>query len=107
MEIHGILGPGLLEVVYKDALEYEFKQKGVPYQREKKFDVYYKEILLPHNFYADFVAYDEIILEVKAVSEIIKEHTKQAMNYCGISKSPLALVLNFGAQSFQFKRVVN
>ena len=56
MEVHNNLGPGFLEVVYKDALEYEFLKASIPYQREKKYDVRYKDILLPHNFYADFVA---------------------------------------------------
>lgn len=107
MEIHSILGPGLLEIVYKDAMEYEFKLRGIPYEREKRFDVHYKEIVLPHNFYADFVAYEEIILEVKAISEINKDNIKQSLNYVAIAKSPLALILNFGSKSFEFKRVVN
>ena len=107
MEIHSILGPGLLEIVYKDAMEYEFKQKGIPYFREKKFDVHYKEIVLPHNFYADFVAFDKIILEVKACSELNEDHIKQTLNYISIAKSPLALILNFGAKSFQKKRIIN
>lgn len=64
MEIHNKLGPGFLEVVYKDALEYEFKKNGIPFQREKEFEVAYKDTILPHKFYADFVVFDKIILEL-------------------------------------------
>ncbi|MCB0517447.1 MAG: GxxExxY protein [Lewinellaceae bacterium] len=106
MEIHSILGPGLKEIVYKDAMEYEFNLQNIPYEREKKFEVHYKNIILPHNFYADFVAYDNIILEVKACNEIIDDHITQALNYISIAQSRLSLILNFGAQSFQKKRVI-
>ncbi|HHE65711.1 MAG TPA: GxxExxY protein, partial [Bacteroidetes bacterium] len=54
-EVHNNLGPGFLEIVYKDALEFEFKKAGIPYEREKEYIVNYKEIRLPHKFYADFV----------------------------------------------------
>ena len=70
MEVHRILGPGLLEIVYKDALEIEFKINNIPYQREKEYCVNYKETILPHRFYADFVVYGDIILEVKSVKEV-------------------------------------
>ncbi len=51
MEVHRILGRGLLEIVYKDAIEYEFKKKSIPYEREKKYEVEYKDIILPHHFF--------------------------------------------------------
>ena len=53
MEVHRILGKGFLEIVYKDALEYEFKKKGISYEREKRYEIKYKDIILPHHFYAD------------------------------------------------------
>ena len=61
MEVHNNLGKGFLEIVYKDALEYEFEQANIPYEREKEYPVNYKGIILPHKFYADFVVYDKII----------------------------------------------
>ncbi|HEY8690273.1 MAG TPA: GxxExxY protein [Chitinophagaceae bacterium] len=64
MDVHRILGKGLLEIVYKDAIEYEFNTKKILYQREKKYEVEYKGIILPHYFFADFVVFDNIILEV-------------------------------------------
>ena len=70
MEVHRILGPGLLEVVYKDALEYEFKQNGIPYEREKKYEMDYKGVILPHYYYADFVVFGDIMLEAKATGSI-------------------------------------
>ena len=106
MEVHRILGPGLLEIVYKDALEYEFRQKKIPYEREKKYEVIYKDIILPHYFYADFVVYEDIILELKAVSGIVDEFIKQTLNYVAIAKSPLGLIVNFGGGSLQYKRLV-
>ena len=60
IEVQRILGAGLLEVVYKDALEYEFQQQNIPCAREKEYPVSYKGIVLPHRFYADFVVYDNI-----------------------------------------------
>ncbi len=107
MDIHRTFGPGLLEIVYKDALEYEFKINEIPFSRESKFDVHYKDIILAHHFYADFVAYGDLILEIKAVSEINKNHIKQTLNYISIANSNLGLVLNFGGQSFQHKRIIN
>ena len=106
MEVHRELGRGLLEVVYKDALEYEFKINRIPYEREKGYEVQYKDIILPHQFYADFVVYDNIILEVKATGKIVNEFIKQTLNYIAIAKSPLGLLVNFGEPSLTYKRLV-
>lgn len=106
MEIHRILGRGLSEIVYKDAIEYEFQQKNIPYEREKEFEVEYKEIILKHKFYADFVVYDNLILEIKAVEGIHDDFKKQTLNYIAIAKSPLGLLINFGSKSLQYKRVI-
>ena len=67
MDVHNQLGPGFLEIVYKDALEFELKNANIPFKREKEYAINYKGINLPHKFYADFVVFDKIILEVKAV----------------------------------------
>lgn len=60
-EVHKNLGKGFSEIVYKDALEYEFNLNNIPYQREKEFSVNYKNVILNHKFYADFVVFDKII----------------------------------------------
>ncbi len=106
MEVHKNLGKGFLEVVYKDALEYELKQAHIPFEREKEYVVRYKDIILPHKFYADFVVYDKIILEIKCVSNLGNEHIAQTMNYLKISGCKLGLLVNFGKLSLEFKRVI-
>ncbi len=106
MEVHNELGPGFLEVVYKDALEYEFKLAGIPYEREKVFLVNYKGIILRHNFCADFVVFDKIILEVKGVSKITDEFTARCLNYLKVSGTKLCLLVNFGELRLNYKRLV-
>lgn len=106
MEVHRILGRGLLEIVYKDAIEYELKQNRILYEREKKYEVEYKGILLPHHFFADFVVFDSIILEIKSQKEIVEEHYKWVINYLGISGCRLGLIVNFGDKSLVTKRVI-
>ena len=105
-EVHNNLGSGFLEIVYKDALEYEFKNANIPYEREKKYEVNYKGIVLPHKFYADFIVFDKIILEVKAVSGITDEFVAQAINYLKVSDNKLALIVNFGELKLNSKRIV-
>ena len=105
-EVHNNLGPGFLEVVYKDALEYEFRKADIPFEREKEYIVNYKGIVLPHKFYADFMVFDKIILEVKAVSGIADEFIAQAINYLKVSNNQLALIVNFGELKLNSKRIV-
>lgn len=105
-QVHNNLGAGFLEIVYKDALEYEFKKAGIPFHREVEYEVKYRDIILPHKFYADFVVFDKIILEVKAISKIADEHIAQAINYLKVSNNKLALLVNFGELKLQYKRLV-
>ena len=105
-EVHNNLGPGFLEIVYKDALEYEFRKADIPFEREKEYTVNYKDIVLPHKFYADFIVFDKIILEVKAVSGIADEFIAQAINYLKVSNNKLALIINFGELKLNYKRIV-
>jgi GxxExxY protein len=104
MEVHRILGPGLLEIVYKDALEIEFKLNNIPYEREKEFLIEYKGKILPHKFNADFVVNEDIILEVKAVKEFCNEHIAQILNYLKLANSEIGLLVNFQNKSLQYKR---
>jgi len=106
MEVHKNLGSGFLEIVYKDALEYEFKNAEIPYEREKEYIVNYKGKILPHKFYADFVVFDKIILEVKGISGISDEHIAQTINYLKVSGNKLGLIVNFGELSLKYKRIV-
>jgi GxxExxY protein len=106
MEVHRTLGPGFLEIVYKDALEFEFSQAGIPFERERRYDVHYKGIILPHYFCADFVIFDQVILEVKCAGGIANEFIAQALNYLKVSGHSLALIVNFGEIKLKYKRVV-
>ncbi len=106
MEIHRHLGKGFSEIVYKDAFEYEFKQRDIFYKREKEYSVNYKGVALPHKFCADFVVFDKIILEVKAKQGIVNEHYAQVMNYLAISKLEIGLLINFHEKSLEYKRIV-
>lgn len=106
MEVHCNLGHGFLEIVYKDALEFEFKQKKILYEREKKYEVDYKGYILPHKFHADFIVFDNVILEVKATKEIAEDHYARVINYLAVSKCKVGLLVNFGEPSLKTKRVI-
>ena len=107
MEVHRLLVPGLLEIVYKDALEIEFKNHRIPYHREKEFAIEYKGTILPHKFYADFIVYDDIILEVKSVKEICNDHLAQTLNYMKLADTPVGIIANFQNKSLVHKRLIN
>lgn len=106
MEVHRNLGPGLLEIIYKDALEIEFKENNILFEREKEFAIEYKGKILPHKFYADFIVNEDIILEVKAVKEFSNEHIAQVINYLKLADSEIGLLVNFQTKSLQYKRYV-
>ncbi len=106
-EVHNYLGPGFLEVVYKDALEYEFKKAGIPYARDQKYEVKYKDVILEHKFFADFVVYDKIILEVKGVRAITDEFVARTINYLKVSDLRLGLIVNFGEEKLVHKRIIS
>lgn len=106
MEVHNNLGAGFLEIVYKDAIEFEFRRAGILYEREKEYVVNYKTTILPHKFYADFVVFDQVILEVKGKSGIAEEDVAQALNYLKVSGNRLALIVNFGEIKLNYKRIV-
>jgi GxxExxY protein len=106
MEVHRELGFGFKEIIYKDALEIEFKSLEIPYQREKLYKIEYKGKILPRRYPADFVIYDSIILEVKAMPMIINNFVLQTRNYLKASGIRLGIIANFGEGSFKSKRVV-
>ena len=104
-EIHKRLGNGFLEIVYKDAMEYEMKSSDIFYEREKEFNIIYKNIILPHKFFADFVIYNKLILEIKAQNGIANAHYSQTLNYLKVSGCKVGLILNFGEPSLKIKRL--
>ncbi len=105
MEVHKVLGCGFTEPVYQEALELEFQLRDIPYVREKNFQITYKSQLLDKEFRPDFVCYDEIIVELKAVSDFTDEHYAQVYNYLKACQMDLGLLINFGKKSLEYKRI--
>ena len=107
-EVYNELHCGLSEAIYQEALEREFLYRGVPYMREVPLDVYYKGEKLRKRYIADFVCYDDIIVELKAVDLLTKDHVSQVLNYLHITKYPLGLLINFGHKiKLEWNRYVN
>ncbi len=107
IEIHRLLGAGFLEIVYKDAFEYEYRKQAIPFEREKEYQIQYKEVILPHRFFADFVVFDKVIVEIKAKEGgIAEEDYAQTINYLRCSGCKVGLILNFGRMKLEIKRVV-
>ena len=105
-EVHKNLGPGLLEKVYQAALEREFKLQGIPYVREKEFSIVYKGEELEQKYIADFVCYDKIVVELKAVEDLLPIHTAQVINYLSITGYKLGLLVNFNVRQVKPERIV-
>ena len=106
MEVHNQLGHGFAEIIYKDALMIEFENEGIDYAREKEYDVVYKGHILPRKYYADFVVFDKIILEVKCVASLTDEHYSQVINYLKVSGTKLGLLVNFSRNKLETKRII-
>jgi GxxExxY protein len=106
MKVHKKLGKGFKEVVYKDAMEIELKKAGVCYEREKKFNIVYEGVILPHQFVADYFVFDSIIIEAKATSVIHADSFRQTLNYLKASQIKLGILINFGTDSLTFQRII-
>ena len=105
-EVHKALGPGLLEKVYQEALEKELKFQGIPFEREKSFTITYKGEELEQKYIADFVIYDKIVVELKAVEELLPVHKAQVINYLTITGLKLGLLVNFNTRQVKPERIV-
>lgn len=105
MEVHTILGCGFLESVYQEALEREFIARGIPYRREVLLPVIYKGSPLESVFRADFICFEGVIVELKALSKISGLEESQVINYLKATRYEVGLLLNFGTQSLGFKRM--
>ena len=107
MEVHKILGPGFAEAVYKEALAIEFELRGIPFEREKQLKISYKDRILKKTYQSDFICYGKIIVEVKALSQLISDHESQVLNYLKATNFKLGLLINFGEKSLVYKRFAN
>lgn len=107
MEVHSVLGPGLLEAVYQEALSIELANQEIPFIKEKELEVTYKDQVLDKKYIADFICFDEIIIELKAVKELNEVHFAQLLNYLKITDKRLGLLVNFGSDRLEYKRIIN
>ena len=106
MNVHKELGCGFLEAVYQEALAIEFKQQNIPFEQEKKLQLYYKGNLLQKQYRADFICFNEIIVETKATSGLTGIDESQVINYLKATGLKLGLLVNFGMESLESRRLV-
>lgn len=107
MDVYYKLGDGFLEPVYQEALAYEFGLRSIPFKAQKKLPIMYKEYQLKKGYFADFLCYEQIIVEIKAISALSPVDWSQIMNYLKASKSRVRLLFNFGSVGrLETKRIV-
>ena len=106
MEVHRELGCGFLETVYQEALASELTERRIPNKREVGLPVLYKGKLLNTQYKADFVCFDSVIVELKAVDMITDVLEAQILNYLKASGLAVGLILNFGQKSLQYRRFI-
>jgi len=104
--VYNTLVPGFLESVYQEALEKEFIKNNILYKKEQKVEVFYDDDKLKKYFKADFICYENIIVEVKAQKFITASDIDQVINYLNATKMKLAYLVNFGAPKIYFKRLI-
>ena len=107
MKVHRALGPGFLEAVYEEVVEKEFIVQNIPYKRQVKLDLYYEGVQLKKSYRADFICYDSIIVELKAVTQMPSVFYAQLQNYLKCTNMELGMLINFGTPSLTYKRIIN
>jgi GxxExxY protein len=106
MEVHSELGHGFLEPVYQKALAAELARREILFKREQEFEVLYKGERIGAKYKADFVCFDSVILELKALSAFSSAHESQLINYLKVTGMQRGLLINFGTPKLQYKRLV-
>jgi GxxExxY protein len=106
LEVHTVLGPGILEAVYREALASELARRGVSFRSEVEMPVFYKGERLSTLYRCDFVCYDSVIVEIKALAHMTGLEEAQVINYLKASGHTVGLLLNFGARSLEHRRLV-
>ena len=106
MAVHGELGHGFLEAVYQEALGLEFAARGIEFQREVALPVHYRDAVLACSYRADFLCYGDVVVELKAIDKLTAGDYAQVINYLKAARRHKALLLNFGAPSLEYKRLV-
>lgn len=106
-QVHKKLGSGFLESVYAEALSLEFRKADIPFEQEKKLQVFYEGLPMKKFFKADFVCYESVIIELKATKFTIDADIKQTLNNIKATQFKLGLLINFGTPSLTYKRILN
>lgn len=106
IEVHKQLGHGFLEPVYQEALAIEFAKRKIPFQREVKLQIQYKDRFLGTAYCADFICFESIIVELKALARMSGLEEAQVINYLKATSHQVGLLLNFGARSLEHRRIV-
>jgi GxxExxY protein len=107
MEVYNNLGCGFLEPVYQEALEKEFVLQAIPFSAQLPLRIQYKNTYLEKTYIDDFVVYEKIIVELKAVNKLDNVHVSQVLNYLKATNLRLGILINFGAKSLESKRIVH
>lgn len=105
-EVNRLMGAGLLEKCYQQALEIELRMRGIPFEREKRIEVFYKGIKLDLDYIADFIVDGRVIMELKAVSALDKNHEAQILNYMHLTGCRFGMLVNFGKRGAEIQRYV-
>ena len=106
MEVHTLLGCGFLEAVYQEALAMEFKARDILFKREVCLPISYKGIVLSTSYCADFICFDSVVVELKALAHMSGTEESQVINYLKATGYEVGILLNFGARSLQHRRLV-
>jgi GxxExxY protein len=106
IEVHKELGCGFLEAVYQEALGREFAFQRIPFRSQPFIEIIYKGMPLEKKYQPDFICFDSIVLEIKAISAITGNEEAQLINYLKASGHSTGLLINFGARSLEHKRFV-
>ncbi len=104
MQVHGTLGMGFLEPVYRAALEVEFGKRKIPWEREVELPLEYSEVILRIKYRVDFVCFRAVLVEAKALTHLTTTEEAQIINYLKASQLQRGLLINFGARSLEYKR---
>ncbi|EGF90912.1 hypothetical protein ABI_23240 [Asticcacaulis biprosthecium C19] len=105
MEVHSRLGHGFLEAVYHEALAIELGRAGVPFRRECALPIHYRDSILACQYRADFICFDNVLVELKALAELSPREDAQVMNYLRAARLSIGLLINFGGAKLDFKRL--
>lgn len=107
MKVYNTLGSGFLEAVYQEALEIELKKRDIPFEPQKELTIYYDGKPLKKTYIPDFVCFGDIIVEIKAVSQLDDSHRSQVYNYLSATGCKLGLIFNFGHYNgLEWERIV-